>query len=74
MFIKGQIIDATVNFEIYKIIEKLEMDKGDKGNLNKITKPAYNTEDPVFPPSLTRWLSELCPTSITSPRKTRYSR
>jgi len=44
MFIAGDIIDATVNFEIYNLLN----DKKAKGETVDIKEPSYKTSDNLF--------------------------
>jgi sodium/potassium-transporting ATPase subunit alpha len=45
MFVGGHVIDASVNWQVYKRLENLAKDEHEK---KRIIKPAYDTEDPVF--------------------------
>lgn len=47
LFIAGNIVDATTNYEIYKRLLEIEEKKAD-GNPEKVTKPKYNVNDQVF--------------------------
>lgn len=48
MFYCGHITDCTTNFEIYKRLEKLENEKGDRKNMDNVPIPKYNVEDSTF--------------------------
>jgi sodium/potassium-transporting ATPase subunit alpha len=48
IFMNGEIIDAGVNYEIYKRLEEKEKAKGDKANMESLTKPSYLYNDLTF--------------------------
>lgn len=47
MFLKGEVIDAGVNYEIYKRLVEIEQNKPD-GRPQKVQKPRYEVNDKVF--------------------------
>lgn len=48
LFYNLKSIDASVNWEIYKKLEEIEIAKGTDGNLKNVAKPAYDTTEAMF--------------------------
>ena len=48
LFYDDDEVDASVNWEIYKRLLKIEVEKGEKGNTKNVNKPRYQDEDPMF--------------------------
>lgn len=48
LFFDLKSVDASVNWEIYKRLEKIELAKGENGNIKNVQKPAYESEDLAF--------------------------
>jgi sodium/potassium-transporting ATPase subunit alpha len=48
MFFDLKSVDCSINWEIYKRLEKIEIEKGTDGNLKNLPKPQYEVEDQSF--------------------------
>jgi sodium/potassium-transporting ATPase subunit alpha len=48
LFFNGSVVDASVNWEIFKRLEEKEIAKGADGNVKNLQQPAYDTTDGVF--------------------------
>lgn len=48
MFIKGEIVDASTNWEIYEKLKEIEVKKGADGNIDRVVIPKYDPQDFVF--------------------------
>ena len=48
MYVNKKVIDCGINWEIYKLLNDIEVKKGDLGNPKNVATPKYDVEDPMF--------------------------
>lgn len=48
IFIKGEVVDCGINYEIYKKLEEMEEKKSATEGKKRVQEPKYNVNDPVF--------------------------